>query len=385
MSTTSKSRKTFCIKPWTQGAVLTNGDFAMCCISREPKTYNLKTHSITDWWNSNELEDVRQQMLANKQVSSCEICYQLESNGGTSLRQKSNAEYKIFEAYVEKMLAYYQYPKSLPVELELQLTNLCNLKCLMCFDTDSSSILTENKVLKISDLSNKEFAVTKHEVEQIKLWLQSKPKLVNFRGGESFIVPEIKNILEWAIAEDLLTDTQVHITTNGTSVTPEWMALLRQIPKLRIMVSVDAVGKLNNYIRFGSNWEKLEQTCRELSQIPNINFLVHCSVQNLNIMHVGELIQWAQENNFTLGIDYVTVPSILTVDNLPAEYITQAKNKLSSINSEISNQICARLENTKQFDTERWNSFCEYITIKDKHRKVSIFDVLPELLPFWNT
>lgn len=380
----SKSKKMFCIKPWTQGAVLTNGDFAMCCISGERKQYNLKTHSITDWWNSKELLDVRRQMLANQRVSSCEVCYKLEEQGGTSLRQKSNQEYKIFEAYADKMLDYYQYPKNAPVELELQLTNLCNLKCLMCFETDSSSILTENKQLKLSNLSNSLFSVTDSEIEQIKLWLQTKPRLVNFRGGESLMVPEIRKLLEWAVKERLLDDTQVHITTNGTVLTAEWLELLKRIPRLRIMVSVDAVGKLNDYIRFGSNWEVVEKNCQTLSQIPNINFLIHCSIQNLNIMHIDQLISWAKENKFTIGTDYVSVPRFIAINNLPPEYIEQVKHKMLGINSDVSNQISERLTMLDPFNKQLWESFCEYITIKDTHRHVSILDVIPELAPYWN-
>ena len=72
------------------------------------------------------------------------------------------------------------------------------------------------------------------EVEKIKEWVKTKPRLINLRGGEPMMVPEIKEILKWALDNNLLDSTEVHITTNGTKLDSEWLELLQSINKLRV-------------------------------------------------------------------------------------------------------------------------------------------------------
>ena len=46
---------------------------------------------------------------------------------------------------------------------------------------------------------------------------------------------------------------------------------------------------------------------------------------------------------------------------------------------------CNGLQNliTVQADNTHWEDFCKMIDLRDKHRNNSIFDVLPELKPYW--
>ena len=144
------NNKTFCIKPFTATCVRTDGAITLCCKSIEQSQHNLKSSSIDGWWSSDFVKEVRTQLLNGQQPASCQICFDQEKSGITSLRQTINADYKIFGQYAEKTLRYLGYPTHLPGDVELQLTNLCNLKCLMCSETESSSILSENKILKIN-------------------------------------------------------------------------------------------------------------------------------------------------------------------------------------------------------------------------------------------
>jgi MoaA/NifB/PqqE/SkfB family radical SAM enzyme len=273
------NNKSFCIKPWVHACIRTNGNITLCCQSSEIPQHNLKTSSIDEWWTSNFLSEIRTKILNGEEVSSCVACYEIEKNGSVSLRQKSNQEYKIFEQYAKKTLDYYKYPHEQPIELELQLTNLCNLKCLMCKEEDSSSFAVENKKLKISVIDQNDYKVDEVEIKQIKEWIKTSPKLINVRGGEPFIVPEIKELLKWAIDHKLLENTEVHITTNGTSLDNEWETIVRSLPKLRIMVSIDAKGKLNDYIRYGSNWDIIVTNLQILGSIPYIKLSIHATVQ----------------------------------------------------------------------------------------------------------
>jgi molybdenum cofactor biosynthesis enzyme MoaA len=375
------SNKAFCIRPWTSACVRTNGDITLCCHSAEQSEHNLKTSTINNWWTSEFVANIRSKMLANEIPNECAVCATLESQGSQSLRQQTNSDYKIFEQYADKMLDYYNYPTPQPVEIELQLTNLCNLKCLMCAETESSSIYTENKILKIHQTKNTDYNVTQEEITQIEEWIKTQPRLINLRGGEPLVVPEIKRLLKWAIDSKLLNNTQVHITTNATKLDSEWLDILTAIPNLRVMVSIDAVGKLNDYIRFGSNWTSIEANVKAISKISNITLVIHASVQNLNILEIDRLIEWCHQNNYYLDYQLVTYPKMFSVTNLPTELINRAKTKLNAVDDKVAGKLISNLDHPQ---IDLWTELQTEINLRDTIRKTSIVDIIPEFKEHWN-
>lgn len=371
-----QSSKTFCIRPWTQACVRTNGDITLCCRSTDIGQFNLKKDTLDSWWTSEYLSKIRQQMLAGESPSPCQLCYQHEAHGAESLRQKSNKDYKVYEQYAGKMLAYYGYPKSAPVEIELQLTNLCNLKCLMCNEEESSTYLSENKQLKISLIDYNDYKVTVIEIDSIKEWIKTKPKRINFRGGEPMMVVEIKQVLQWALANRLLDDTEVYITTNLTKLDSEWEDILRSIKNLKLMISVDGIEALGEYIRYGSVWNEVESNILKIKTITD-NIIIHAVVQNLNILHIHELISWCKQQQLTLDVEPLLGPAILKLNNLPQALLDIAKQRLASVGAvELQSQCIS--------DTSEWNSFKKEIELRDEVRKTSIFNVLPELKEYWH-
>lgn len=371
--------KAFCIKPWTHLYVQPNGGMKLCCRSMERNDYNLKTTSIAEWWNSDFVQGVREQMIAGEKPSVCMDCYITEDQGTTSYRQKSNKEYLVTTQNVEKVLKHYKHP--MPIDVELGLTNLCNLKCLMCHERNSSSIATENKIIKISKINQSDYDVGEKELDKIKDLILTKPKIINFRGGESLMVPNIKEILKWGLDNNLLDDTVVHITTNGTKLTDEWVTLLTRFKKLRIMLSVDGVGKVNNYIRFGSKWEDVDKAASRLSKLPNVNFVVHATLSSLNVMHFDQLILWCQRNNYFLDYSLLTIPKTFEIGALPPELLDEAKRRLAMVDSSVAREILKTLVTVQHIGIEE---FQNEIKLRDNIRKVSILDIIPELGPYWN-
>jgi organic radical activating enzyme len=370
------SSKTFCIRPWTQACVRTNGDITLCCRSTDIGNFNLKKDTIDSWWTSDFLAGVRQQMLAGQEPSDCQLCYQHEAQGAESMRQKSNKEYKIYSQYAEKMLAHYGYPKNRPVEIELQLTNLCNLKCLMCNEEESSTYLSENKQLKISVIDQTDYKVTAIEIDRIKEWITTKPKRINFRGGEPMMVAEIKQLLQWAIANNLLNDTEIYITTNLTKLDDEWEDILRSIQHLKLMISIDSIGPLSEYIRYGSSWDRVESNVLKVKSITN-NIIVHAVVQNLNILHIDQLIKWCASRQLVLDTEVLLGPAILKLNNLPQTLLDTAKEKLLAVGATELMSQCVE-------DMSEWANFKKEIELRDEVRNTSIFNVLPELKEYWN-
>ena len=346
--------------------------------------YNLKTHTIQDWWNSDWLNNIRQQMLAGEQPAECTACWTQESIGAESHRQKTNKDYKIYEQYAAATLEHLGYPAALPVEAELNITNLCNLKCYYCSEVESSSILAENRVLKITSSNPRDYRITEHEVDQIKQWLHSSPRLVTIIGGEPLMVPEIKRLLQYAKDNELTKNTLLHITTNGTRFDQEWYEILCSFEQVRLMVSIDSVGDVNNYIRSGSKWEEIAVNTHMMSSIPNVEFMVHAVLTNLNILSIGSLIEWCHMYNYYLDVDAATEPPIMQVNNLPQPLLDLAYHRLTAVRgmNMQADKILHMVENLQS--VELWLEFQAEITMRDQVRRVNILDVIPELRPYWN-
>jgi len=381
-----KRNNAFCIKPWTQACIRTNGDITLCCQSLEKSNFNLKTSTIDAWWNSEFVSTVRTQMLSKVIPDACRMCEAEESASSESLRQKSNREYKIFEQYAGKMLTHYQYPPLAPIDIEIQLTNLCNLKCLMCYEWSSSSILTENKRLKINIEPVDDYTVAEEELNKLRDWVMTKPAAINFRGGEPMMVPEIKKLIQWGIEQKLLSDTVIHITTNATKLDDEWLSILSSIKQLRLMVSVDAIGATNDYIRSGSNWNIIETNIAKLSRIPEINLVVHATIQNLNILSIGELITWCESNNYFFDFSILVDPAIFNFINLPTELLTEAVTNLNEVldNAGNASRLIKIIEQNTQFNSANWIKFKNEINMRDQARNTSILDIIPQFREYWH-
>ena len=372
--------KSFCIRPWTHAMIQTDGDIKLCCVSSEKSKHNLKTSTIKEWWASEFVNTVRQQMLNGEEPSSCVNCFNTEKRGGSSIRQKINKEYKFIERYADKLINHFNYPSESPIDIELSLTNLCNLKCIMCREQSSSTIATENKILKISKINQTDYNIQGPEIDKIKDLILSKPKILNFRGGETFIVPEIKELVQWALDNDLLDDTLVHITTNGTRLTNEWLDLLIKIKHLRIMLSVDGIGPVNDYIRYGSKWENIEKVAKQLSSISGVNFVIHATVMNINVLSIPDLIKWCNQNNYFLDVDLLESPNNFKIDVFPVALLDKAKQQLKGMNDKVSETVLNAIESAVPKDID---ALVKEINMRDKIRQVSILNVIPDLTPYW--
>ena len=380
------NKRTFCIKPWVELTIKTNGDIRLCCQSFENSGFNSKSASIQQWWNSEYVGNVRKQFLAGEQPEECKICWGQEALGTESLRQSANRNYGIFEPDIEERLISNNYPKSGPEEIDYQITNLCNLKCLMCHGGSSSAIVSENKILQLIKREQKSYNFEQAEIDSVKEWLLTKPRSINLRGGELFMVPEIKEILQFMVTNNLDKSVNVHITTNGTKFTSEWKELLSTFSNLRIMLSLDSVGKMNDYIRFGSDWNKLEYITNDISSMPNISFIIHATIMNLNILSIDKLISWCDQHNYPFNYDFLQIPPIMQVKNFPQQLIDLAKQNLTNINdlNGHANKILSVLNSLELLNDQiEWQKFKDEINMKDKFRKNNILDVVPELIPYW--
>ena len=109
-------------------------------------------HSLAEIWNSDEMRDIRREMVEGRKLAGCEECYQNEASGGSSMRIRDNETWDLGwlnEDHVSidelKRIAAandFRLPFS-PVSIEVDTGSLCNLMCRMCHGAVSSRIATD--------------------------------------------------------------------------------------------------------------------------------------------------------------------------------------------------------------------------------------------------
>jgi molybdenum cofactor biosynthesis enzyme MoaA len=388
----AKSNKSnFCIRPFNSVVVSTSGAFKVCCkIQNNKENFNLKKNKLQYWWKSDYIKKLRKNFLINKKPKECKSCWDDEAQGLISFRIRSNTEYKaIFQNNYNRNLKLIkkdnlQYPE----DVEINITNLCNLKCQMCTGKDSSRLLVENKILGFEDLKQGDYELTENDYFEIQEIIQHDISLLNLRGGEPLFNKKIIKLIELLIKNGKAKTTKLHITTNGTICNNKILNLLSHFEYVRIMFSVESVGIYNNYLRYPSNWGEIEKNILRFKNLKNTYMYINTVVQNLNILYLQPLIEFAYKNGIFIKFEKLKNPEYLELTNLPLDLLKKSYERINIIDkkklihTENINEILSFLKiniESYKFDKIKFDLFADMIKKRDKFRKISIADYMPEI------
>jgi molybdenum cofactor biosynthesis enzyme MoaA len=295
------------------------------------------------------------------------------------MRQQVTNEYKILKVTEPIALDY-------PINIEIQLGNLCNLKCLMCHETDSSAILQENQQLGINLTDQKDYNWGDIAFKNLNSLLSTRPKVINIRGGEPFYNKNLLKLITDLSNRGICSNTMLHITTNATIINSQWIDVLKKFKLVRLMVSVDATNELYEYMRFPAKWNTVAKNIKSLQEYKNFNVILNAVIQNLNVGKIGSLVNWAKEQNLHLYLAPLIGQKHLVITNLPHELKQQAISHLEDILSNDCPKNLVPLLKTchrqliqalsDKFDENAWVEFQTNIGMRDRTRKNSHQDFL---------
>jgi molybdenum cofactor biosynthesis enzyme MoaA len=363
-------RSNFCALPFGHTTIKTNGDFSVCCIHHTPSEHrvNINNDGFEKWNQSLYLNEVRTAFRNNDQHPGCSVCWHKEKTTGTSLRTHIQREYEILGVTDQT---------EFPVDIEVQVGNLCNLKCLMCNEQESSAILAENIQLRINQHQQKDFTWNQSAFDNLQELINTAPRVLRIRGGEPFYNKPLLDIIE-NLSPEACSRTMLQITTNGTQWSERWAQALSKFRLVRLMFSVDATEDLYEYIRYGAKWTKTIDNIQQMVQQPNVKVLLHCVVQNLNILEIGRLVKWSEEQNLYLQLDHLNDPSWMTITTLPEQLRKAAIAHINSVlythpaeHIQLFLKTCLKtLEESliNPVDSQLWEMFLSQIRQRDRIR-----------------
>jgi len=400
------SSETFCIIPWIHLHSLPDGSVLPCCVSPYNDAFgNLKNKSFKELWNSQRQKELRVNMLSEVKSKSCKRCYEIESNGGTSMRKQFNADF--FDYYnivngtrrdgsLSKMTMYY---------LDLRFSNICNLKCLGCSPTLSSSWYDDHaKLYNHVPSGNK---IQKLESASENFWSELESILPHverayFAGGEPLLMPEHYKCLNVFLEKG---KKNIHLSYNtnfmvmdscGKNIFDYW----NRFENVNLSISIDELGKRGEYFRFGTKWEKLVSNIRKVKEnCPHVNLEVTCTVSLFNVTRLPEIHHFLYSNKFIneygFFLNYLVDPHYLRSNNLSDSLKKVATKKIKTYIDEIQekeldvnwSRLITALENQIDFMNQKTNAksvehLNKWINKIDVIRETSIERTFPEITKF---
>jgi MoaA/NifB/PqqE/SkfB family radical SAM enzyme len=384
--------KTFCIQPFVNVTTRIQGQHNVCCnITKKEK--NISNITAIEFFNSPEVKDMQESLLKGEKVKDCATCYFMESNNQVSHRKQYNKYYNLHndQKYKENLEKLKLDKLKNPLYAEIHISNLCNLKCLTCNERDSSKFHAENKSLGISkDASIDYTKIIENKSKAILDVITPELKFLDIRGGETMLIPEIKEVLS-RLPKEKTKNIILKIQTNGTIFPDDiWVNIFKKFKNTKVNISVDAYRNDNHYIRYPSQWEDI---CKTLNFFKdnNIKFIINTVLSNLNLLVLPRLLDWIYSNQYLNYLYILKDPIYYRYTNLPRELLEKSMTDLQRFkepfvnrdtNITIENLISNLKKEHKDYD-QQWQNFKKEITMRDNARKNSIFEVLPELKEYF--
>ena len=235
-----------CILPWIsldRNADTSNPSFAPCCVYQSKKEF----HNFDEYWSSDELSTMRQEMLDGKRPSGCWKCWHDEDAGKKSMRQSVNESR--LEPHLDCVTKTNKELK--PLQVKLLSGASCNLACRMCQSHVSSKV---HKVWEDIGLPTKEPYKYDWMSDQIIRSNADSVRYLDLMGGEPFYHKKIHQLIQWLVDNDHANHITIYVTSNAMVLNDDLIDNLKQFENVVVIVSLDAVGKKHEYIGPGADW-----------------------------------------------------------------------------------------------------------------------------------
>ncbi|HMQ27521.1 MAG TPA: radical SAM protein, partial [Acidimicrobiales bacterium] len=229
-----------CAAPFTSMYLDQRGQVRACCQNDFHLLGNVTQQRLVDIWRGERAQALRRALAAHDLDLGCDFCEWQVAKGRPDLA---------FARWFDEFPVTSDEP-DWPQQLELAVSNTCNLQCVMCDGEWSSAIRSQREHLPpLPKPYGDEF------FEDLVDFLSHLRK-VKFLGGEPFLAAETLRVMDLLVDAGLRTDC--HVTTNGTQWTPRVERILDRLP-VGVSVSVDAAtAETYESIRVGSSWATLQ-------------------------------------------------------------------------------------------------------------------------------
>jgi MoaA/NifB/PqqE/SkfB family radical SAM enzyme len=371
--------ETLCFLPFNSIALSTGENLKPCC-KYQSFTGNIKTQSLDQIIAGDSNAELQRLLQQGIKPSNCEACWNVESSGGTSLRQHMlNKFQNIGDLY------HVDHPAVRSINISPG--NTCNFKCRICNSMLSSSFAAEEikyttdpglknqLTLEIQQTNSRDSSDFIKIVEPVIDSLET----IHWMGGEPLLIKALPKFLDYLIETGHSKHIAFEINTNASVWSEDIVAKLRHFKKVEILLSIDDIGKRFELQR-GGDWEKIDANIKRWLKIKNFTVKIAPTVNVQNVLYLDQLLAYCQSLDIDIVWWYLEEPDEFCIDNMtktakdlvyekyhlhPTEELRNIANRVR-INSPITDSKF--IDTVKRFDHQRSQDFAK------EHRE--IFDAM---------
>jgi len=319
------SNQVYCTAPWNGLTIREDGKVKTCCIG-QTTLGDLNQVSIRDIRKSIKLDQIQQDMLSNNpNLDNCQHCINQENqNGLATLRQHYLKYYPEFDV-----------GKNALKFIDIRWNNSCNLGCLYCSTTFSST--WEKRLHQVKKLSPK-----KTYQDELLDWILEEIndiEEVMLVGGEPMLMKQ-----NYTLLSRLPLTCKISIITNlnyDLENLPCWPDLIRHQKKSIIWnISLENIGEQFEYVRSGGSWEQIQKNLNLLQQHWPDNISINMIYNVFSAFTLANTIEYLNQ----LGIKKINLFPInenpcLNISNFPYQVRKIAADHLQLAHNQHFNSI----------------------------------------------
>ncbi len=334
-----KTSPTYCSLLWNHLFVGPGGKIKPCCRftgNKSPDSWSLAQTTLSQVFSSSELNELREKSASGQQIAGCIRCYQEEkADKYMSLRQYYNQRPELANTinYTSPDLRY----------IELSADNLCNLACVMCDSRYSTKWISEHQKVFGSPPQVKNR--TTFELTSLDGTLDNI-RHIKMTGGEPFMVKSYQELLEQLCQSGRASQIDLDYSTNMTvKPSPRLIELWSQFKTVEIAASIDGFKAVNEFVRYPSNWESIEDVTEQLmilsqSKEHNLHLGLRATVSVYNILSLPQLFHWWLDRYESItkkrllkpwiNATHVTYPALISLPTLTENLKAKVAKKIST-------------------------------------------------------
>lgn len=370
------NKKTFCLLPFTHISSTNDGNYRICCYSEEtliPKydgtAYNMREDDIVSVWNSDFYAKLRQDLLNGIKNPACATCWKQEENGVYSKRQKtldeSHSMYPSYKKFIKDAVENCYLLSSLPLDLDVKIGTLCNLKCITCYPGASSLHKAEadqwskegeeppglikffNKRVKDLNIDLDQYDPASIDVKQLVDNLDPALKTavqLSLVGGEPLVNKITEGILEYCVEKDYAKSMMLNIITNLSTVNDKMLRHLNSFKQPMLTISYDHVDPAKfKFIRYPADYNHFTKNIDKVIEFTHIEKKLSTTWSIFNIFDLPEIFdQWELLSHrigtrFIINFGFVFYPNYFSIQYLE-------KDQKDAIVSMVDNYMNSHLD-----------------------------------------
>jgi MoaA/NifB/PqqE/SkfB family radical SAM enzyme len=233
--------------------------------------------------------------------------------------------------------------------------------------------------------------------ETIEIWIPYV-KRVFMTGGEPTIIKRNLDYIDKIIQSGHASEVELIFTTNATNINKKFIEDSKKFKNVNFNVSIDAVGKLANYIRNPSDWETIVKNMNLLYE-SGMGVSFNTTIQWLNMTRLDEIFEYIENCKIGFGgiwFQLVTDPFYLDPIFAPKfmkekcihdidEFLKKPFLNDKKYNNILYGEFKQSLIQTRKFlhdnidNVKHTKEFLKRMEILDRLRNQNLFTVLPEL------